>query len=251
MSDKKIERQRYDAVARNLLLDSSKAENFIFGSSALPRYLASPYIDFEEKIDLFINKNSFVLEIGSGTGLHTGKLLETGAIVVGTDISNISLEVLRKRYKKYKKLRAVVSDMETLAFEDASFDAVVSAGSISYGDPKLVMKEIHRILKHDGVFICIDSLSHNPIYRFNRWIHYIKGNRSQSTLSRMPTLALIGNYVGLFQNVNVKFFGSITWLAPFLIRVIGDLPTKKLSDNIDRLFSIQKSAFKFVMVARK
>ena len=36
------------------------------------------------------------------------------------------------------------------------------------------MLEIHRVLKKNGIFICVDSLNNNLIYRVNRWFHYIK-----------------------------------------------------------------------------
>jgi ubiquinone/menaquinone biosynthesis C-methylase UbiE len=38
----------------------------------------------------------------------------------------------------------------------------VSAGSLSYGDNDIVMNEIYRVLKLQGVFIAIDSLNNNP-----------------------------------------------------------------------------------------
>jgi ubiquinone/menaquinone biosynthesis C-methylase UbiE len=52
--------------------------------------------------------------------------------------------------------------MEKLPFADQSFDIIVSAGSLSYGDNDIVMNEIYRVLKLQGVFIAIDSLNNNP-----------------------------------------------------------------------------------------
>ena len=251
MSDKRIEFERYEKFAEELLAEPLYDVCYVHGSSSMPRYLATPYIKFEEKIKGHIHHDSLILEIGSGTGVHTGSLLEAGGIVIATDISGASLRVLRNRYKEYEVLNVCASDMESLPFKSQSFDVVVSAGSMSYGEPNLVMHEIYRVLKHKGVFICVDSLSDNPIYRLNRWIHYIRGSRSKSTLNRMPNLATINRYAGLFQQVDASFHGSITWLLPLLKIFIGESFAKLTSDLVDRALRVKRSAFKFVMVAKK
>jgi ubiquinone/menaquinone biosynthesis C-methylase UbiE len=113
------------------------------------------------------------------------------------------------------------------------------------------MNEIFRVLKRGGVFVCVDSLNHNPIYRFNRWIHFLRGNRTQSTLARMPTISLINRYATRFGSAEVYYFGAISWLMPLLVRMSGKGIAARMSDWVDRTIRIRKSAFKFVMIARK
>jgi ubiquinone/menaquinone biosynthesis C-methylase UbiE len=48
--------------------------------------------------------------------------------------------------------------MEKLPFADQSFDLIVSAGSLSYGDNDKVLDEIYRVLKNKGAFIASLSL---------------------------------------------------------------------------------------------
>ena len=102
-----------------------------------------------------------------------------------------------------------------------------------------------------GVMIAIDSLNDNPIYRFNRYIHYLKGNRSKSTLIRMPTISLIDKYTKKFEYAEVKFFGAITWIFPLLSKVLSEQALNKLSNWTDANFNIQGSAFKFVIMLEK
>jgi ubiquinone/menaquinone biosynthesis C-methylase UbiE len=45
--------------------------------------------------------------------------------------------------------------MEKLPFADQSFDLIVSAGSLSYGDNDIVMNEIYRVLKLIHYFVTI------------------------------------------------------------------------------------------------
>ena len=93
-----------------------------------------------------------------------------------------------------------------MPFCDESFDVVVSAGSLSYGDNRVTAREIHRVLKNEGKFFCVDSLNNNPIYRINRgYIHFLRGHRTKSTLERMPNIKLIRLYEKQFGAVEVYF----------------------------------------------
>ena len=245
MIDKDIEKHRYDNRA-NIFLDSNNLYHF----DKIPTYLNTPYQYYfhllEEK-----SGQSKLLEIGAGMGENTSSLLDMSFKVTSTDISSKSVEVMRNRFSKYSNFSVEVADMEKLPFNNESFDVVCSAGSLSYGDNDTVLNEIHRVLKPDGAFIAIDSLNNNPIYRFNRYIHYLKGDRSKSTLIRMPTMSLIDKYTGKFGHAKVKFFGTITWAFPLLSKVLSEQALTKLSNLIDTRFNIRGSAFKFVMMAVK
>lgn len=143
-----------------------------------------------------------------------------------------------------------MADMEMLPFEANSFDVVTSAGSLSYGDPMLVDAEIRRVLRPGGLFICVDSLNHNPVYRLNRWLHYKKGERTLSTLLRMPTLNRIESISKGFKDTDVHFFGAVSYIMPILARIIGQDQAAKVSDTVDRLVRVRRAAFKFVLVGR-
>jgi hypothetical protein len=99
--------------------------------------------------------------------------------------------------------------------------------------------------------IAVDSLNGNPIYRLNRYMHYLKGNRSKSTLIRMPTISLIDKYTEKFGYAEVKFFGAITWIFPLLSKILSEQAVTKLSNWIDAKFNIKGSAFKFVIMLVK
>ena len=245
MIDKDIEKHRYDNRA-NIFLDSNNLYNF----DKIPTYLNTPY---QYYFHLLKRKSgqSKLLEIGAGMGENTSSLLDMSFKVTSTDISSKSVKVMRNKFSKYSNFSVEVADMEKLPFNNESFDVVCSAGSLSYGDNDTVLNEIHRVLKPDGVFIAIDSLNNNPIYRFNRYMHYLKGDRSKSTLIRMPTMSLIDKYTGKFGHAKVKFFGTITWAFPLLSKVLSEQALTKLSNLIDTRFNIRGSAFKFVMMAVK
>jgi len=248
-SDKHIELNRFESRAEKLLLDDNV--NFLNGSESMPEYLRPPYIFFEKKIRNLIKKNDKVLEIGSGTGLHTSSLIMTGASITASDISKKSLEVLQLRFKnKAPNLRTVVADMENLPFSNNTFTFVICAGSLSYGKEKNVDSEIRRVLAPGGKFICVDSLNNNPIYKFNRYLHYLQGTRSKMTLINMPSMKRLEKLTQLYSAVEVNYFGAISFLTPFMKSIIGIKAAKKVSDKTDNIFRIKKSAFKFVLVAK-
>ncbi len=250
ISDKELEWQRYSDRAKSLLGNDSLPD--ISGSESLPIVLQAPYQCYESYIKKYSpDQGGVILELGAGTGAFTGALLSTGALVFATDISEDSLNVIKKTMKDSTSLQVKVADMEELPFEDGSFDVVASAGSLSYGDNKIVMDEIYRVLKKGGFFICVDSLNHNPIYKLNRWVHFIKRNRTVSTLKRMPTVLLLAAYGHKFGTFRVRYFGALIWLFPVMKKILPESVVINMFNRFDVFFRIKKSAFKFVMLVRK
>ena len=249
-TDKNTECLRYDARARSLLASGNSRVETVpaFGSSAIPPILRAPYVYYEQCIRRFVCKHHEVIELGCGTGMHTHVLVQTGARVVASDISSLSLKVLSQLLGGGVTTR--VADMESLPFEAGSFDVVAMAGSMSYGDPGKVDAEIRRVLRPGGMFICVDSLNHNPIYRINRWVQNLQGIRTKSTFLRIPTMARIQTIAKEFESVEVRFFGAVSFLMPLLAFMIGQFRAAEVSDAIDRFVNVRRSAFKFVMVAR-
>jgi SAM-dependent methyltransferase len=242
MNDKYIEIKRYDDRAQKILVAKKYYKK-------IPQYITIPYkyyFSFIKKL-----KKNKLLEIGAGTGENTLRLIKMKFSICATDISPRSVEVLNKKYSKYKNFSSKVADMEKLPFKNDSFDVICSAGSLSYGDNNLVMNEIYRVLKFGGVVVLVDSLNDNPIYRLNRYINYIKGNRTESTLKRMPNLNLIDEYIKKFGYGKIKFFGSISWAFPILKLLLSEKLITKISNFLDKYFKIKKSAFKFVLILNK
>lgn len=248
--DKLVERQRYDSSAERVL--SEYGSSPVLGVSAMRPALRPPYALYEAMIRRLLSPSMRALELGSGGGMHTRALVDTGAAVTASDISPKSLDLLvRSVPAPAGNLSTTVADIEALPFADSEFDVVASAGALSYGDPGRVRHEILRVLRPGGRFVCVDSLNDNPIYRFNRWLHHVRGARSASTLRRMPSLRSIDEYRLSFGQVEVWYFGAATFLVPFAARLGGELRAARWSDAVDRAVRVRRSAFKFVMVATK
>ena len=108
------------------------------------------------------------------------------------------------------------------------------------------------MLKKGGVFICVDSFNHNPIYRLNRYIHYLRGDRSYGTLVKMPNMDTIRLMRKIYSNVDVKYFGIFTFLAPILKFFISPQIITQIINKLDKFFPFLRSyAFKVVIFATK
>lgn len=247
--DKRAEFFRYENRGQKQLSESvGPPEKPTLGSSGIEIHLRGPYLRYEACIRRHVTNGGKTLELGSGTGRHSHALFEACGHVVVSDISFSSLRLLVRKYGR--SAIACVADMESLPFKLDYFDFVTCAGSLSYGGPNKVDAEVQRVLKRGGTFICVDSLNHNPVYRLNRWIHCLLGNRTASTLRNMPSLDRIQAISHGFSESETWFFGSISYLSPVVGRLVGQNCFSRISNWIDKTLRVRKSAFKFVLLAK-
>ncbi|MDA9651230.1 class I SAM-dependent methyltransferase [Pelagibacteraceae bacterium] len=252
-TDKELEKKRYDFKVKKLLQNNQKLEKQkLYGATSIKLFLRKPYLVYEDLILKNIKKKSKVIEIGSGIGGHSEILLQTNADITLSDISVDSLNVLQNVFhKNYKNFNILSADMENIPVKDNTFDFVVSAGSMSYGNKEILQKEIYRILKPEGYLIVVDSLNDNLIYRINRYFNYLGGKRSKSTLLNMMNLNDIMKYESQFKIKKLYFYGSIIWLEPLLRVILSKIMINRVISYFDKFINVKKSAFKFVVMMKK
>jgi len=94
------------------------------------------------------------LEVGVGTGRFTEELSDTGADVLGVDISLSMLKVARKRLTPYTSTRLLCSDASAIPLPDRSIEGAVSINVFSHlPKPYTVVIEIARVLRPHGVLV--------------------------------------------------------------------------------------------------
>lgn len=245
-TDRDVERRRYDAAATRLTQELAQGRS-LDDIQVSPDHLWEPYRRYWQAITQQVGRSSRVLELGAGDGLHTHQLARTSDRVIALDVSETALEVNQQRAPG--RIRGVCADMAALPFGDATFDVVASAGSLSYGDPDTVNREIFRVLRPGGALIIVDSLNHNPLYRLNRWRHYRRGDRTRSTLLRMPDMNRIRSLSAPFDSCSVEYFGRYLFMHPPLSRIVGLNRATRTTTWLDERVGPDRMAFKFVLVA--
>ncbi len=80
--------------------------------------------------------------------------------------------------------------------------------------------------------------------------HYTRGERTRSTLVRIPDTSRIEAIGQHFECAEVRYFGALTWTMPLLRRVLGRTRAGRVSDAVDQVINVKRSAFKFVLVAQ-
>ena len=240
--DFEIERERYNTRARKLLNQFEKnAVEIDWGPQ-------STLFEFARTaIKKTFSSTDTLLEIGAGTGDHTQKLLDsTSNIVVVLDISELSLQVLTSRYGN--RVQTVVASMDDMPFVDESFDGVASFGSLSYGLPSPTDEELLRILKKGGNLIVVDTINNLSIYRFKRYINYLLGRRTKSVYNNIPTISRLSELSKNFVFFEIRYFGVLYWLYPFLKLVLGSQKARKVIDIVDARYANRNNCLKFVAI---
>jgi ubiquinone/menaquinone biosynthesis C-methylase UbiE len=251
--DKQVEYNRYNESSAKRL-ETVSPEKFSTVND-FSEYLRQPYIFYAEKISNLVKPQMNVLELCCGDGIHTSDLARKGAIITSTDIAENSVELARIRIERegFRNVTFEVADAEDLGnFSENAYDVVTCVGSLSYVDLDKFIHGVKRVLNQEGVFICLDSFNHNPVYSANRYVNYLLGRRSFSTIKRMPKEATLSVFKNEFASFEVYYFGIFSFLGRFLECVFNSSRAKLIINNLDiKFYKFRKYAFKIVFVCSK
>ena len=104
-----------------------------------------------EDIRPYLNPNMKVLELACGSGQLSFSLSKHTKTWIATDFSEPMIREAQKR-GAYDKLSFEVADASALTYADEAFDCVLIANALHImPNPEVAMKEIHRVLKADGL----------------------------------------------------------------------------------------------------
>ena len=104
---------------------------------------------------------SEILEVGSGRGGGSNyiKRYLAPANITGLDIAHHAVKLANSNYAM-KGLHYVQGNAENLPFADESFDVIINVESChAYGSVPVFLKEVKRVLRPGGYFLCTDMRS--------------------------------------------------------------------------------------------
>lgn len=105
-------------------------------------------------------KDSKVLDLCCGTGDIGISLAKSSknTHVTGADFSSNMIKVAKSKAKKLDNISFNIEDACELSFDDSTFDIVaISFGLRNTKNYQKVLTEIKRVLKNDGLILCLDS----------------------------------------------------------------------------------------------
>ena len=249
---KEVEKNRYNSRAKENL-SRINPQQLLVGFLALPVYLQAPYKYYHETIASKTFRGAKILDICCGDGLHSYTGSMYGGDVTVTDIAeyNVKLTIEKGRLLGHD-IRGIIADMDDLSLDNEFFDIATCAGSMSYLELDTFVPKVNSMLKRGGYFIAVDSFNYNPIYRLNRFIHFLRGNRSFRVNQNIPNDDTIAYIKTCFEEVEVKYFGIFTFAAIFLKPFLNPEKLATLLNKLDQNFVfLKKYSFKIVIIAKK
>lgn len=246
---KECEKNRYNrSYSQSRDISSLKQ----YGPESIDLMFREPYLFYMKKIKECCFDTAKVLDIGSGNGLLALDVVKYCDSLTCIDISKSSIDLINKNANYLNlNVNAIVMDAEKMQFESGVFDIITSSGCLSYFNLPIYIENIKRNLKAGGTLILVDSYNINPIYRLNRFFHFLRGNRSYGVISNMPNKSAIKFLKASFNFCEIRYFGIFAFLAPPLSLFLNQQTVFNIMHNLDKKFSFMKSlSFKFVIILK-
>ena len=124
---------------------SDRVENYI-------RYRPSYPIQVIELMrrEMNLNENSFVADVGSGTGIFTKLLLETGCTVYAVEPNEPMRRAGEEFLQKFERFRSIDGSSENTNLPDETVDLIVAAQAFHWFEREKAKGEFRRIIKPGG-----------------------------------------------------------------------------------------------------
>ena len=158
-------------------------------------YSSSKTFSTGESLDILsnlFNKKKFKsgLDIGTGAGFAAFELSKSCEKVEATDISEGMINEAKKimKERKINNLNFNICSAEELNYSDKEFDIVTCrTAAHHFLDVEKFCTEVHRVLKDEGVFIIVDTITSDQI-KLNNWHQEVELIRDKSHIKNLSLI---------------------------------------------------------------
>jgi SAM-dependent methyltransferase len=203
---------------------------------------------YQRTVSQYLRPDICLLDAGCGAELpFTHKFAPHVRLAVGTD-----LEELMSTAQNPCSVRA---DLGSLPFSDKKFDVIVSMSVLEHlADPKLVFRELSRILKPNGIVILqtpnkydyVSLIARYTPFWFHRWaLSLLMGRKEEdtfptffraNTLSEMGSLLRDSGFTALSISL-INQYPAYLMFSPILFRL--GISYERLTSRFDSLAQLR------------
>ena len=158
-------------------------------------YSSSKTFSAGESLDILsnlLNKGKFEsgLDIGTGAGFAAFELSKSCEKVEATDISEGMINEAKKimKERKINNLNFNICSAEELNYRDKEFDIVTCrTAAHHFLDVEKFCSEVHRVLRDEGEFIIVDTITSDQI-KLNNWHQEVELIRDKSHIKNLSLI---------------------------------------------------------------
>jgi len=177
---------------------------------------------FAERYLIANLKDKKVLDYCCGNGNMSVWMAKNQASeVIGIDISEIEIENCKKMALEQgveEKTKFIVMDAEEMEFDNNVFDIIYVSGVLHHLDLQRSYPEMSRVLRPDGVAICIEALGHNQLINlYRKMTPQLRTEWETQHILKKKDIEFAKNY-----------FGKVEILGFFHLAAIGAVPFRNL-----------------------
>jgi SAM-dependent methyltransferase len=176
-----------------------------------------------------------VLEIGCSTGGLAAQLSTHSKSYLGTDISDKAIGLASAR--GLPKASFVCCDGHSIELPAESFDCVIVDALLHHMDLSVVLVEVHRLLRPNGILFFNEPLGTNPLFSLYRAL--TPGARTPDEHPfRRADIKFMGS---LFDIEEIRWFGFLSIGSAF----VRSDSVRRLLSSIDRVLSRTPTRYLF------
>lgn len=147
-------KKRIKTLVQNRYNNTSKNKSKKYTSPIYDYYYRKVFVDeVADYINSSIEKNTKILDIGTGAGLYPHHMSNEGFDVYGIDISNSALKTAQQNANN-GNTSYLLADGESLCFKNNSFRGIIAIGTFEYVlDLEPFLDEIARVSTPGAQFV--------------------------------------------------------------------------------------------------
>ncbi len=129
---------------------SDRVENYVKYRPGYPKKMVKFICD-----KFGLNRHKKIADIGSGTGISSKLMLETGSTVFGVEPNDKMRQAAERYLAGYENFRSFRGTAEKTGIESQGVDVISAFQAFHWFDNPVSRKEFRRILRKDGCLILV------------------------------------------------------------------------------------------------